>query len=300
MPSLNELGISYQKYKSVWKVGERFGISGQEVHKRLINAGYRLKGCKYTTEEKKAIREAYKEFSLKGESKLNELAERLQRPVTSICRQARLMGLSSPYRKHNEYLKRKKSEISKKWHLTNPHPKGMRGKTHSQDYCQEIGERSKKWWKEASDEQKATSRKKALITKRNNGNDKNQRGSWKASWRKIGEKEKFYRSKWEANYARYLEYSLNKKWIKGWEHEPKTFWFEKIKRGTRSYLPDFQIFNNDGSYHWVEVKGWMDDRSKTKIKRFKKYFPNEKLIIIDGKWFKENNCKMKVIISSWE
>lgn len=122
----------------------------------------------------------------------------------------------------------------------------------------------------------------------------------KAAWRTIGDEKKYYRSKWEANYARYLEYLKKQKAIKDWKHEPKTFWFENIKRGTRSYLPDFQVFRNDGAHYWVEVKGHMDQKSKTKISRFRKYYPEETLVVIDSCWFKENNSKMKLVCRGWE
>jgi hypothetical protein len=40
------------------------------------------------------------------------------------------------------------------------------------------------------------------------------------------------------------------------------------------------ILKNDGSHYWIEAKGYMDAKSKTKIKRFNKYYPNEELRII--------------------
>lgn len=77
----------------------------------------------------------------------------------------------------------------------------------------------------------------------------------------------FFRSKTEANYARYLKF-VNVKW----EYEPKMFVFEKIRRGNISYTPDFYLPEED---RWVEVKGWFNPKSITKTKRFKKYFPDE-------------------------
>jgi hypothetical protein len=81
--------------------------------------------------------------------------------------------------------------------------------------------------------------------------------------------------------------------IKEWEHEPKTFWFEEIKRGTRSYLPDFKVTYWDGNHEWIEVKGYFDRKSLTKIKRFRKYYPQEILRIIDSEWFKANDFKIQ-------
>ncbi len=126
------------------------------------------------------------------------------------------------------------------------------------------------------------------------------KSTYGSGWREIGGKRKYYRSTWEANYARYLEYLKVNGHIKRWEHEPKTFWFNKIKRGVRTYLPDFKITLNNNTYYWLEVKGYMDAKSRTKIKRFRKYYPKEILEIRDGKWFRKNSPNMAIICKGWE
>lgn len=89
----------------------------------------------------------------------------------------------------------------------------------------------------------------------------------------IGGKTFFARSSWEANIAAYFEWLKQKGQIKDWEHEPETFWFNAIKRGVRSYLPDFRITDKSGKVYFEEVKGYMDAKSKTKLKRMAKYHP---------------------------
>ena len=121
-----------------------------------------------------------------------------------------------------------------------------------------------------------------------------------AGWRDIGGERVYFRSRWEANYARYLQFLLEQKAISAWQHEPETFWFLSIKRGVRSYLPDFKIIENDGSHHWVEVKGYMDPKSQTKLKRFAKYYPQEKLTVVSKDWFSRNAPKLRGFISDWE
>lgn len=109
-------------------------------------------------------------------------------------------------------------------------------------------------------------------------------GKWKNVVRgyfDINDKQMFFRSKWEANYALYLDFLIKQKQINSWFYEKKVFIFEKIKFGTRSYRPDFAIINNDMTTEYHEVKGFFDNRSKTKIKRMAKYYPNIRLIIID-------------------
>jgi len=122
---------------------------------------------------------------------------------------------------------------------------------------------------------------------------------WKSGWREIKGKRNYYRSRWEFNYALYLEFLKDKEFIIDWEFEPDTFWFDKIKRGVRSYLPDFKIHGKNGIvYH--EVKGWMDPKSKTKLKRMAKYHPDVKLIVIDSKKYNEIKKNMSGILKGWE
>jgi len=97
----------------------------------------------------------------------------------------------------------------------------------------------------------------------------------------------FFRSRSEANYARYLNLLKTQGRILGWEYEPHTFQFEAIKRGTRDYTPDFKVYLTNGTHEWHEVKGWMDAKSKTRLNRMEKYFPDEKVVVIGPKWFSQ-------------
>jgi hypothetical protein len=128
---------------------------------------------------------------------------------------------------------------------------------------------------------------------------KDGKSTWKQDWAEIGGKRNFYKSRWEYRYALYLEFMKKYKHIIEWEHEPKTFWFEGIKRGTNNYKPDFKILFPSGNEEWHEVKGYMDSKSATKIKRMKKYYPDVILRIIDKNWFKENGPKLKMILKGW-
>jgi hypothetical protein len=107
----------------------------------------------------------------------------------------------------------------------------------------------------------------------------------------------FLRSKWEANYALYLDFLVKQKLILKWEYESDVFIFDKIKFGTRSYRPDFKIFNNNGSIEYHEIKGWMDKKSMTKIKRMEIYYPNIKLLVLRRKEYSEILKKLRGIIN---
>lgn len=138
------------------------------------------------------------------------------------------------------------------------------------------------------------------------------RGSWmsrqrqarnaaaRPGWHEIGGKRKYYRSRWEANYARYLEWLKCMGQIRDWSHEPKTFWFDGVKRGVVSYLPDFLVIENSGREVYHEVKGWMDARSRTKIRRMRIYHPKIALVVIDRQAYAEIRRKVSRLVPEWQ
>lgn len=110
----------------------------------------------------------------------------------------------------------------------------------------------------------------------------------------------YVRSTWEANYARYLNWLVLHGQIKAWEYEPLTFYFEAVKRGNRSYCPDFRVTENNGVQVFHEVKGYLDAGSKTKLARMKKYYPQHTVILIQNKEMKEIKAKLGALIPHWE
>lgn len=111
----------------------------------------------------------------------------------------------------------------------------------------------------------------------------------------------YFRSSWEANYARFLNLMIRMKIVEKWEFEPETFWFLDIKRGTRSYLPDFRVkYANEAAPVYVEVKGYFDAKSKTKIKRFRKYYPQHRLELVDAKAYRKIEQQFGRSITGWE
>ena len=191
---------------------------------------------------------------------------------------------------------------SKKWIKENGHPKGMLGKKHTDEFKVDQSIRSSLNWERMSKEKRIMRNKRIMMTRVKNDTYAPARNNctWKAGWREIGSIKKYYRSRWEANYARYLEWLKNLGEIKDWAHECEVFWFDGIKRGCVSYLPDFKVTNNDDSTEFHEVKGWMDAASKTKISRMKKYHPKVKLIVIDQKIYKKLASKLCRLINGWE
>jgi len=195
--------------------------------------------------------------------------------------------------------KKSLSEKVKARFVEKGHPKGALGMKHTEATKKILSEKSKQMWQSMSEEQLDAYSKRASI----NGSKQTMNranASWKAAWREIGGYKKYYRSRWEANYARYLEWMRTQGLIAGWLHEPDTFWFKGIKRGCMSYLPDFKVKEIDGTETYHEVKGWMDDRSKTKIKRMAKYHPNVTLVLVDTKEYKALEKQYQNTIEGWE
>lgn len=110
---------------------------------------------------------------------------------------------------------------------------------------------------------------------------------------------KYFRSSWEANYARYLNWLIQQGEILFWEYEVDTFQFP-VKRGNMTYLPDFKITNKDNTIEYHEVKGYMDKDSATKLKRMAKYYPDVKLVLIDRDIYSKLRIDLCHLIPNWE
>lgn len=111
---------------------------------------------------------------------------------------------------------------------------------------------------------------------------------------------RYFRSAWEANYARYLNWLISVGEIQQWEYEPETFEFLQIKRGNRFYTPDFRVTTKDGRIEYHEIKGWMDTDSKTRLARMAKYYPRIAIKLIDKDAYTALARDVKRLIPDWE
>lgn len=108
-------------------------------------------------------------------------------------------------------------------------------------------------------------------------------------WYESADRKYFLKSSWETLYAQFLDKQLKDGKIVEWEYEPDTFWFEKIKRGVRSYTPDFKVKYPNGRVEYHEVKGYLDSKSKTKLNRMRIYHPEIEMRLIDRAVMKQLN-----------
>jgi hypothetical protein len=197
--------------------------------------------------------------------------------------------------------KKKLSAAGKRWHAANPHPRGALGMKHKPETLERISAASIKAWARMSEDKREARTDKFLRTKAARGTyaTNQPHGSWKAGWREFGGKRCYFRSRWEANYGRYLEWLKLRGEIIEWEHEPETFWFP-VKRGVRSYLPDFRVTDKDGSVSYHEVKGWMDPKSVTKLKRMRVHHSNISVVLVDSKSYRQIKSVAGRMIEGWE
>lgn len=251
---------------------------------------------------------------------LGRIAKSLGRSRANVCRKARELGLTNQKRPRSaqmsltrEALSRLRSPEDKRAAMSkaakdrikkNGHPRGFLGLKHTKEVRDEQSELARRLWRDPAsglnseaNRQRLSDRAVAMVV---SGRFRGGGYSRTRSGRREDLDGLYVRSAWEANYARYLNWLVAKGEIAEWSYEPKTFEFEKIKRGTRAYTPDFLVTFPDGRHEWHEVKGWMDDKSRVRMERMAKYYPDEKLVLIDAKWFREATKALRGLIPGWE
>ncbi|MEI8281882.1 MAG: hypothetical protein WCG75_05720 [Armatimonadota bacterium] len=298
--SNDQLTEAYQRLKSVWKVAELFGMCGQSVHERLIHLT-RINSTAYSEDTKRMIVEFYKTGF--QQERLKDFCRRNGLLAPNVSRFARGLGLTNRTREHHPNDVLLMGARVKNWIASHGHPKGMLGKRHTKESLGKIRNASVSMWARMSSQKKVERSKKLSNSIRESGSYARNRSrcSWRSGWRTVGGRRIYFRSKWEANYARYLEMLKTVVGsIKEWEHEPKSFDFPKSITRPHSCLPDFRVTRSDGTVLYQEVKGWMDKRSRLQIARMRRYYPATELVVIKAKWFKDNEDRMRNQIHEWE
>lgn len=101
-----------------------------------------------------------------------------------------------------------------------------------------------------------------------------------------------FRSHGEHNLAVYFQFLKEQGEIHEWEYETPTcqFYFKDELKGVKQWLIDFAVtMPNDEIVFW-EYKGWLQGRDITKFRRFEKYNPGIKVILVmSGKAKKDAN-----------
>lgn len=150
---------------------------------------------------------------------------------------------------------------TKRWQAEHGHPRGALGMKHTEAMKQKMGQMSRRMWELMTPEQRAELTTKSLQTKlaRYGTGNPSMLGQNAYSRCRGGKRpdleNRYFRSGWEANYARYLNLQQAHGMIVAWEYEPETFVFHGITRGEITYTPDFRVTELDGRQTYREVKG---------------------------------------------
>lgn len=87
-----ELVGAYRELRSVWKVGERFGMVGQSVHERLARLGENRSINYFTADDDERLLREYVIYRDAG--RLRDMAADMGRTVPFLARHARRLGLT--------------------------------------------------------------------------------------------------------------------------------------------------------------------------------------------------------------
>lgn len=290
------------------EIAERLGRTIASVRKRCSTLRLATKVVPWSDVELAILTAAYVPGSPVA---IAALARRLGKLKSNVCRKARSLGLTDGTRSKappeafasSEEWKRHLSESMKARIASNGHPRGALGIRHNPKTRAQISASSKRAWADPDSSFNSASYRQGLSDR---GLRLAVSGALRNGYSRgaAGRREDlgiYVRSSWEANYARYLTWRVGRGELLSWEYEPKTFVFETIKRGTRSYTPDFLLTFADGRQEWHEVKGWMDPKSATRLKRMARYFPSEVVRVIDKHWFRDAvRSGLAATIPNWE
>ncbi|HMJ83792.1 MAG TPA: hypothetical protein VK504_11525 [Vicinamibacterales bacterium] len=299
----------YMIHQSVHTVADELGDGayGEAVRQELMRGGIRLNGRHWSDSDIEQLKAMYE-----TQTPLPEIARALCRSYYAVAVKAGRLNLSTG-RGHNVNRRRSTKQLSlagevtpqTKWRVYG-HPRGMAGKRHTLETKLRLGQASREYWRACKHDgtgmmapehrmRRSIQMAKLNIVRTAAQNYSRCKGGYREDIGGI-----YFRSSWEANYARYLNLLKARGDIHEWQYEADAFRFD-VKRGCRYYRPDFKVWDSEESTpYYVEVKGWMDRKSKTKIRRMKIYYPSIRLDIVDQRIYREIENKLGRMVPGWE
>lgn len=297
---------AYGRHGSVWAAAAELGVSGQTVSRRMKAVGHPTNKRWISDADRERIRTFY-ETTPPDQFDLEPLAIELGRSRQTICKEAGQMGLTSYRRTASAKKTENTKAVRAGWWSRNPHPRGMAGKKHTPATLEILSEASRKNWNTwktfeigPGAPQAVAERRRRLAAGRLLMTAENTYSRCRGGRREdLGDT--YFRSSWEANYARYLNQLIRLKVVERWDYEPEKFWFDGVRSGTTNYTPDFRVFYvGDPRPEYVELKGFVTPKDRTKWRRMKKYHPRIKLVVITEKEYYATARKWSSSIPNWE
>lgn len=301
-----QIAESYARHGNIWKVAEEVGLSGQTVSARMKAAGIK-NNKRWLTERDRELIRAFYESTPVETFDLDFLARLIDRTKPLVCREARDMGFTTQKRARSQRTRAAIPAMRMRVLAEKGHPRGALGLKHTDESKRIIGLKSRQMWAtwktfgigQMSDEAR-DARSRASSLRSRSVPAYNAYSRCKGGYRE-DIPGMYFRSAWEANYARYLNKLMAMKVVESWAYEPKTFWFDGIKRGVMSYKPDFcVVYKGDPKEVYVEIKGWQTPKDRTKWRRMAKYHPEIKLEIVGEKQYLALKRKWANAIPNWE
>jgi len=305
-PTADDIRRAYGDTGSVWRAAALLGISGQHCSRLMKRFGIETNKRWLTDKDIAAIRSFYETHD--GENfDLAAFAKSMGRTKALIAREAQRLGLTRRNRIQREEVRKASGrKLSAIWREKG-HPRGALGMKHTDETKAVLSTKSKVMWATAKTfgigamSEESRDRRSIAASLRMANTPAEKMHTRAAGGRRKDLGDIWFRSSWEANYARYLNLLIRLGVVEWWKYESKTFWFEAIKRGVRSYKIDFEVkYKNEKEPAIVEIKGWMDAKSKTKLKRMAKYHPNVKIELIGAKEYRALKNKWASQIEHWE
>lgn len=264
-----------------------------------------MKPRRPVTDYEREIIRAYYEHTPAQAFELADLAADLGRHKGTICAVAARMGLTRAVRPRSAREIVRMSLSAKAQAASGRHARGFSDKRHSADTRALIGGRSREAW-ERDRTAKAGLRSAERLGRLSDAAASMQaarapadnRRHWR-SGRRSDLGSAFFRSAWEANFARYLDALKFAGEIDAWKYEPERFVFPRNSGGVRSYLPDFHI-TAGGDAFFVEVKGWFCARSRRAARLMERHHPDVDLRFLDAVAYRLLEAEVATTIRGWE
>lgn len=250
---------------------------------------------------------------------LSEWSRAHGRDKANVSRKARQLGLTEPERPKKaprqlrvnkwatEQERRAAIGRATKARLMVAHPRGAAGLRHSDAAKQKMAEASRLMWDRMTPDQLEAARVKrnaTNISRYGTAAPGFKRGDQPYSRCQGGKRpdleDRYFRSAWEANYARYLNFLKAQGQIQGWEYEVDTFVFAGVTRGAVTYTPDFKVTDMQGAVIYHEVKGWMTSRAKMALKRMAKLYPDVQIRLVDEPVYRALSRQCRSLLPNWE
>lgn len=285
---------SYERIGNIWKVADELGMCGQSVWERLKRLGIDIEDKdRWSEEQLQFLKDAYS-VGPDQPIDLAEVAQWIGKSKICVCQKAAKLGLTSQHRSKTAEQCQAMGVRKKKWIAENGHPRGSYKPDNRIRICPSCG----RFFDEPpSSRRRFCSRACAYNRRQSQG-----RQGYARTGKRADLGGQYFRSRWEANYARYLNFLMAQgEPLAKWEYEVETFEFKHIRRGTRFYTPDFKLTFKDGHVEYHEVKGWDYPAGRTARRRFVRCYPDLVLKVVDAAFFKGvKRAGLDALIPGWE